>query len=216
MTKITMNDRLHSRGRRHQNVFAAPAGDGAVLIQFTGESIPGVATIASEKFTKDGKWSHTTWTVDLADNVRWFQWDQDFGTGEYLTSKTWETAIEEVRRESGMPDLDADAITRYVRATLPDLAASMDKAATPVASAAPAIIAAQQALASAQAEKSAAEAELAAALAEIAEELQLREEAAAELAEAQAIKDQAAKARAALASAKGGSMSLADLKAMLG
>ena len=216
-TTVRFNDRLGSRGLHHQNLLVATADDGQqAIVRFTGQSLPGLATVLREEYEKNGKWSHHKWTVELHPGTAAFVWSQDWETGLYLTSKTWASALEEVRRKAGDVALTDEAITRFVRATLPNLSGQFDRAAAPAPSALPSIRQAQAELAQAQADLSMAQAELAAAQAAIAEEVRTREAAAEARQDAAEARSRAAKATAALAAAKGGKMDLAALKALLG
>jgi hypothetical protein len=60
------NDGLCPGGRRPRLYLIV----GQVAHKFKGVQIPGVCAIAGEKFDKNGKWSNTTYQIELKDGVR--------------------------------------------------------------------------------------------------------------------------------------------------
>jgi hypothetical protein len=64
---VTWSDQIGSRGRKAHLWLVTPAG--AVHV-FTGESIAGVAAVVGREFEKKGKWSHTTFRLELGAGVR--------------------------------------------------------------------------------------------------------------------------------------------------
>jgi hypothetical protein len=188
-TTIKLNDKRGSRDIMHINIIVF---DGA-LVQFKGESIPPVARVVNESFDKNGKWSATTWVVELIEGAEAFAFAQDWGTGQWFTGKTWAEAVTRIRN-AGCPDSVAnEAIVRFIRSNFPKAASELDKADTAWQNAGNVWVAAV-----------AAQTELSAA----------REEVGAYIAEQEASVS-AKKVRAALLAAKGGKMSLADLKAAM-
>ena len=215
MTTTTFNDRLGSRSIHHMNLLIAAISDQTLIFPFEGKAIPGVCQIISTRSEKNGKWSFTEWTVELADGIRSFVWSEDWNEGRYVTAGTWPRAIEDVRRISGIPDLDATAIERFIRAKLGKAAARLDDAEraaktdpTPILAE---LLAAQTELATAQAERAAVQAEEARLSAEIQQAIDARAAAEQARKDAAETRERVAKAKAAMA--KG--VSLTDLKAML-
>jgi len=127
--KTVFNNRLGSRSLSHLNILVAAVGDQVVIFEFDGASIPGVAQIVSTRSEKNGKWSYTEWTVELADGIQSFVWSQDWETSQYVNAGTWHQAVEDVRKISSIPDLDEIAIERFIRARLPKTAARLTAAA---------------------------------------------------------------------------------------
>lgn len=201
------NDKIDSLGLKHINVLIVSDGDkNTVICQFQGKSIPGIVSMVRADFTKNGKWSHNTWTVDPAHGVSCATISQDWETGKWLNSLTWKSAIEEFKDKTRIlglanwtpvetPDL---TITRFIRATWPKIATELDKADSEIgpsmSDAIDSLIAAQNDLAAAQQEIARME----------------REQSA--VTEAAAIRQRVTAAREAMK--KGAS--LADLKALLG
>lgn len=183
MTTIKFNDAPGIRDIRHLNL---------LIFEFAGESIPGVCQITSTSYTKNGKWSHSTWEVELAPGLRSFVWTQDWELG----SGTWERAVADLQRKSGIPDLCPTAI----RAKFPKAAAKLDRAA-----------------AEAQADPSEALQELLLAQAAQADAAQVRteiaqlEQAAQARVDAAALQSRVAAARRAMAQGA----SLADLRSIM-
>lgn len=211
-SSVEFNDRRGQRGRAHINLIAARLPNGQqVIFEFTGKNVPGVLTVVSKHFTKEGKWSANYWTVELAEGVIGFTHSQCWGSGEWLDSGCWRETVQEIswgtRHLSAVyktVELDADAVERFVRSTWPDQAkrldaAEADRAAEPSA-ALVTLLAAQEELA--QAQKSHA-----AILADVAR----LEEAETIKAEAAALRERTARAREAMKRGIG----LADLKELL-
>lgn len=123
MTTYVIDNSLLSRGRRKANLVIIP-GKGILL--FTGETIPGVLRVLRETYTKNGKWSHTTWEVETTGEVRIVTHNQDFGTGQWLCSKTWDSAVKEF--QDSLAGSDPAHIERFIRATWPNLAEQLDSA----------------------------------------------------------------------------------------
>ncbi len=171
------NDKLGSRSLKHLNLLIARDGDeNTVICQFQGKSIPGIVRMVRADFTKNGKWSHNTWTVDPAPGVFCATISQDWETGKWLNSLTWKSAIEEFKDKTRILGLanwtpvetPDNTITRFIRATWPKIATELDKADSEIgpsmSDAIDSLIAAQNDLAAAQQELAAAQQEIAAAI----------------------------------------------------
>ena len=128
MAIFTIDNSLLSRGRRKVNLVVIP---GKGILPFSGETIPGVLRVLRENYTKNGKWSHTTWEVETSEGIRVITHSQDFGTGQWLCSKTWNSAIKEF--QDSIAGSDPAHIERFIRATWPELAAELDSADMSVA-----------------------------------------------------------------------------------
>lgn len=200
---IKFNNRLGSRSIVHMNMLVAAVNDQTVIFEFPGKSIPGVCQIISSRYEKNGKWSYDEWEVELSAGVQAFVWSQDWETSLYVNAGTWDRVIEDVRAIAKLPDLDATAIERFVRAKLPNTAKKLDAAIGSLdADPAPALldlIAAQEELATARAEEAAVRREI-------------RNIEAAEAARQEAAETRERVAAAKSAMVKGAS--LADLKAL--
>lgn len=110
------NDGLCSAGRRPRLYLAK----GNEVKKFTGKNIPGLCAIATESFEKSGKWSNTTYQLDLAPGVRPLcflspmhgAWGDDLGS--------WG----EVAETLGLP---VDVAQAIVRAEYPRTGERLDK-----------------------------------------------------------------------------------------
>ena len=179
------------------NLLVAHVKGQTLIFEFAGESIPGVCQVVSRSYKKNGKWSYSTWEVELSSGLKSFFWSQDWEIGQYVTAGTWERAIADLQRRSGMPDLCPEAIERFIRVRLPETATKLDRAREE-AKADP--TEALQILLEAQAE-----------LVQVQTEIAQLEQAAQALEEAAVLRSKVAAARQAMA--KGAS--LADLKALM-
>jgi hypothetical protein len=203
ITKTTFNDGIGSRGRQHRNFLAARLEGGTqIIIEFQGKTIPGVARVRSTQYTKNGKWSHNTWDLELTEGVIAFTVSQSWGTGQWLDAQTWAEAVTEFSQ--GLP-LEAEAVERFLRSSWTGVAERLDKAelafAQPAGPALEKLLAAQEALAAAQKD-----------MAAVAIEVSALERAEAIRLEAEAVVERAAQARVAL---KGRKLSLDELKALV-
>jgi valyl-tRNA synthetase len=219
MSTITIDNKPGSSGHRKMNVLVAP--DRAAIIPFVGETIPGVARITKSQYVKQGKWSHDVWDIELADGWAVFVWWTSNANLQFVAAETWGQAIADVqsaiRNSRARVEVTAEAVENFIRTCLHKTAIRLDteaaKAALPAVGVAAELIEAQRLAAEAQREESAVKALVAAEIARReAQEAQVAE-AAKVRREAEAAKARAAKAREALRQA--GSMSLADLKALL-
>jgi hypothetical protein len=66
MNRCEYNDGLRPGGRRPRLYLAK----GGQVQRFNGKDIPGFCVITSEVYSKEGKWSNTTYVLDLAPGVR--------------------------------------------------------------------------------------------------------------------------------------------------
>lgn len=215
MSTMQFDNQLGSRDLSHLNLLLATVNDQQLLFQFEGKSIPGVCRVVSEEYTKNGKWSHTTWSVELAPGITGFAFSQDWGTGKYLapsweaTLSRFQTAIAYGNGGPNAPQLGREAVERFVRATFRSAQGraaieAMDKAEEvlkqPAGPALLDLLHAQEELAASQADHDA-----------VLQEIAAMEQAEEARKEAAALKARTAQARAAMTRGA----SLADLKALL-
>lgn len=64
------------------------------VYEFKGESIPGVIRVLSKDSAND--WEE--WSCVMAPNCKAIIWHTDVETGKWLNSKTWATAVEELKK----------------------------------------------------------------------------------------------------------------------
>jgi hypothetical protein len=204
MKTVKINTRQGSRDCQQVQILLV-AGRG--IVQFKGESIAPVCRVTDTTYTKDGKWSHTTWTVELADGCQLISHFQDFGTGKYFNSNDWIGAVEELlcRFGSGQTPADYglthDQVVRAIRTIFPRSAAAIDAAEQSWSAAGDQL-----------ADLLAAQEEHTAALSEagqVVADIEATEES-------KRLRQQSAALKAAAAAVKGSKMSLADLKALMG
>jgi hypothetical protein len=82
--EITWSDRIGSRGR--QSILLLYTRNNVYM--YKGGAIPGVCVTLTSDYTKDGKWSHTVFTIALAEGVRHSALTQDWESGEYVNDHT--------------------------------------------------------------------------------------------------------------------------------
>ncbi len=79
--QITYSDKMGSRSR---SAWAIVIGPGDEIELFTGESIPGKVAITGHDYTKQGKWSHSTYRLQIAPGVRFLSGHTGWGTGTFV------------------------------------------------------------------------------------------------------------------------------------
>jgi hypothetical protein len=96
MENIEWSDGIGHRSRRAWLLLLK--GDEITLFQ--GENLPGVCVVRGTDYTKNGKWSHTTYRIQLADGVRAISGNDGWETSRFVeglgaacqvkTPDTWE------------------------------------------------------------------------------------------------------------------------------
>jgi len=79
MENITWSDGIGSRSRSPFLLFVR----GDEIISFGGSDIPGVVVVRGTDYTKNGKWSHTTYRLQLADGIRHIAGRDGWETGRF-------------------------------------------------------------------------------------------------------------------------------------
>jgi hypothetical protein len=130
------NDKLGSRSRK-VNLYLVH--DGKISI-FTGQNMPGIVAILRQKYTKDGKWSNTSYELLLKEGVipvvvrqGWDSGTWAEGMGEHHPSRkygTWEDWFE-AWSVYGVGAVEAE---RFCRGSLERAAISFDAVRQAVAS----------------------------------------------------------------------------------
>jgi len=80
MQNITWSDGIGSRGRNPFLIFVR----GDEIIPFAGNDIAGVVVVRGTDYTKNGKWSHTTYRLQLADGIRHIAGRSGWETGRFV------------------------------------------------------------------------------------------------------------------------------------
>ena len=207
MKTVTCNNRIGSRSLRHVNLLLCPDMG---IVEFKGTDIPPVLRVLKEEYTKDGKWSHSTWTVELEDDYELLSYSQDWEMGTYFPVRTWEEAIKRLdwalERKPTKMGISDEMLARAVRAIFPKSAAEIDAAEAEFTTAGNVL------------------AELLAAQAELAEAKKAESEMVGkiyQMEEADELRQEAARTRYRVDTAKallegGGKVSLAAIKAAIG
>jgi hypothetical protein len=115
MQEYSFNNGLHN-GNRTPRLWLAK---GIAVAKFEGEAIPGFCAIAGADYTKNGKWSHTTYRLALAPGIRplYFLAPMHGTWGQDLTS--WG----EVAQKLGLP---VDVAQQIIRTEYKRTAARLD------------------------------------------------------------------------------------------
>jgi hypothetical protein len=80
MNNITWSDGIGSRGRKSFLLFFK----GDEIMSFKGNDIPDVVVIRGTDYKKNGKWSHTTYRLELASNIRYISGREGWETGRFV------------------------------------------------------------------------------------------------------------------------------------
>lgn len=198
MATVQFNDGIGSRDLRHRNLLVIP---GQGIVEFLGENIAPVVRVLKEEFEKNGRWSKTTWTVELLGGALPFVFSQDWETGKYHNARTVDQAVADFSAKLPAGHNLSDEQVEMA------LCALWPKTMTGLAQAEQVFLQQDQltALLAAQKEAVAAMQEAAQVVAEV--------EATAET---NRLREQAQKLRKAASQTRSGAMSLADLKALMG
>ena len=111
MKEISFNDGIASRGINSMLLLFDQTE--AVLTEFVGSNIKGLAVVLSKNYNKNGKWSNTTYTIRIPDNVVAYKWSQDWENGTYLVSEDWDGAYNEFIEKTEFP-CDFATFERFV------------------------------------------------------------------------------------------------------
>lgn len=83
-TEMSYNDGMASRSRHPMLLFAKADH----LVKFTGEDIPGVCTVLSSSYTKNGKWSNTTYQLSYNPEYSPKELRQSWDMGRFVDDVT--------------------------------------------------------------------------------------------------------------------------------
>jgi len=123
------------QGPRDRAAFAVLiAADGAVTA-FAGASIPKVVAVTGQKYTKDGKWSNTTYALVLADGVRMIQGKAGFASGLLSDGVAAATGLpcESWGDLAAAMGADLAAVDAWLRLAAPRSARTLDERAAALA-----------------------------------------------------------------------------------
>lgn len=121
------SDQLGSRSRRAWLLFVK---DGKVY-PFAGEGIPGVVAIRGSSYRRDGKWSHTTYRLEVAEGVRTISGKEGWETGRFaegLAGAAGTKAIDLWVEMANALEVTVPAAQEFLRAWRPKAAEHIDAA----------------------------------------------------------------------------------------
>lgn len=119
----TFTNSLHPRNRRDFSLLIDEKGE---VFPFEGKSIPGVCHAQEVGFSKNGKWSDTTWQVEHRPSTTFVVATPDWDTGRKWPEATWPALY--ARFQKWAPHVKAAAIRSFIHATAPNAAARLDEA----------------------------------------------------------------------------------------
>lgn len=110
---------------------------GDEVIPFAGESIPGVVAVVGRDYAKDGKWSHSTFRLVLAEGVRMIAGHEGWGTGTFaegLASALKRGPVDSWQDMADALGVSREAANRFLRGWRPPAADALDERERAVAS----------------------------------------------------------------------------------
>jgi hypothetical protein len=125
-TTINYSDGIGSRSRRPFLLFIR----GEEVIGFRGENIPGVMVVRGTDYTKNGKWSQTTYRLELADGFRHISGRDGWETGRFvegLRSAVGGSAIDTWADVANALGVSVPAAMTFLRSWRPEAAEALDK-----------------------------------------------------------------------------------------
>lgn len=123
---ITWSNGIGSRGREPFLLFIK----GDEIIPFNGNDINGIVVIRGTDYTKNGKWSHTTYRLEMSSNVRYIAGSQGWETGRFVEGlgsvvgcKTPDTWLE----TANALGVSVPSTMEFLRSWLPKAAEKLDE-----------------------------------------------------------------------------------------
>lgn len=87
------------------------------IVMFYGDDIPGILLVSNRDYTKNGKWSHTLYSIQLAPGWKFGEKRQDWDNGDYFTANA---PLKVIAQELGLEGLtDLTAVERFMATYLP-------------------------------------------------------------------------------------------------
>ena len=118
------------QGSRDRQAVAIIVTEDGNAVPFVGSAIPGVCAVAREGYTKQGKWSYTTFAITHRPTTAFVSWSEDWDTGEVWPQTSWEAGFAWLAAKA--PGLSMAGFDRAIRAHWPKTAARWDTAAKAV------------------------------------------------------------------------------------
>lgn len=133
MKNVTYSDKM---GHRSRSPWAIVIGPGDKLELFTGESIPGKVAIVGADYTKNGKWSHSTYRLQLASGVRFLPGLMGWETGTFVEGLAYATGkiTDRWHDVANALGVSLPAAQEFLRAWLPKAAGRLDRIEADLAS----------------------------------------------------------------------------------
>ena len=126
MQAVVWSNKMGPRGRAAWLLLIA----GDTVHVFRGQSIPGVVAVVGEDYTKDGKWSHTTYRLAIADGVRAIAGRDGFETGRFTEGLAHALGIGPVDRWQGLANalgVTLSVAQEFLRSWRPKAAERLDR-----------------------------------------------------------------------------------------
>jgi hypothetical protein len=87
------------------------------IFEFTGSNIPGVCVVESKDYSKNGKWSNTTYSIRLAAGVKSSALMQDWNSGRYVNDVT---SLKKIAESLGVYGVQNSALEIFCKDRLPN------------------------------------------------------------------------------------------------
>jgi hypothetical protein len=120
--KTVWNNKQGSRDSRAWCLLVTLSGS---VHKFTGDSIPGVCSAVVADYTKDGKWSNSTFEITHHDTTIVVSFMDDWGTGKAFPQVSWEAGFFWLAVKA--PMLSKELFEGFIRESFPKTAAAWDE-----------------------------------------------------------------------------------------
>jgi len=117
MKKISYNDGQGSRDRKVMLVLFIPSIN--KLVKFNSEDIDGLCIITNEDYTKNGKWSNSTYELAIPNEVLHCEIRQDWENGYYIPEGNWEDAFNNFVLKTEFKTLSFEEFVSFVTVQYP-------------------------------------------------------------------------------------------------
>ncbi len=95
-TIVSANNQLGSYDEPHKNIIEIKE---CTVLEFQGNTIPGIIRVISEDCIGEGVQSYYTWTCELMSKCKLITLTQNWKTGRWLISRTWNEVAKELREK---------------------------------------------------------------------------------------------------------------------
>ena len=127
VSSITYSDGIGSRSRRPFLILIK----GEAITTFKGETIPGIVVVRGTDYSKNGKWSHTTFRLELAQGVRAISGRDGWETGKFVeglrSAASFGSPVDTWADVANALGVSVPSAMEFLRSWRPKAAAALDE-----------------------------------------------------------------------------------------